>query len=175
MSDNKKAYSGNIIYMLRTAQQHHVQLSLMADQKANFLLSASFVLLSILSVYIAQGKMSLTLLYIGLVLAIAATFAVLTVSPRFKAEQTNVDDNPLFFGNFAHLSFDEFYGKIESKMESDEEVYKAMSKDIYSIGQVLNNKKYRYLNHSYRVFYFGILLFPVIAIIDLFLIQKLTF
>ena len=174
MPKKSSADSNNIIYMLRTAQQHHVQLSLMADQKANFLLIASFVLLSILASYIAQGQASLTLLYVGLVLVLASIFAVLTVSPRFKKSQTHVDDNHLFFGNFAHLSFDEFYSDIEQKMTSDAEIYQAMAKDIYSIGQVLNNKKYRYLNISYRIFYIGIFLFPFVVALDLFFIQKVS-
>ena len=46
MSDERK-WPSEAIYMVRTMQQHHVQLSIMADQKANMLIGATFVVLTL--------------------------------------------------------------------------------------------------------------------------------
>ena len=47
MNFEKVKASNSIDHMLRTTQQHHVQLSFMADQKANIIIAFSSVLLTI--------------------------------------------------------------------------------------------------------------------------------
>jgi hypothetical protein len=38
---------GDVIYVLRTAQQHHAMLGMIADQKANILLGAFFIYITV--------------------------------------------------------------------------------------------------------------------------------
>ena len=38
--------NGSLDYLLRTTQQHHVRLSIMADQKANIMIAATSILLT---------------------------------------------------------------------------------------------------------------------------------
>ncbi len=169
MAEEKKLNSSNIIYMLRTAQQHHVQLSLMADQKASFLIAASFVVLSILAGYIANGNISVIIIFVAGILFTAAIFAILAIMPRHRYRHPiGVTDNILFFGNFSQLTYEEYLQRMQEKMSSDESIYETMIHDIYSMGKILNDRKYRFLSISYRVFFFGLLSCPIIGAIEYF-------
>lgn len=168
----KKENTNAIVYMLRTTQQHHVQLSLMADQKASFLIAASFVVLSILAGYVTDGKLSLTIIFIASVLLLAAIFAILAIMPRHNHQKIfNVSDNILFFGNFSQLTYEQYLTEMQEKMTSNESIYEAMLHDIYSMGKILNDKKYRFLSISYRIFFLGLLITPFIILIEYFYIK----
>ena len=97
-----------VIYMLRTAQQHHVQLSMMADQKASALLAACFVTLSISVAYASNHQPSLPLLVIMAFAVLSAFFAAFAVLPRVRLRQSAERlRNILFFGDFSDLSLEQ--------------------------------------------------------------------
>ena len=145
------------IYLLRTAQQHHVQLSVMADQKASILIGSSFVILAILMADLRRDELSLPLLVFGIFTFIAAILAIMTVLPRVNyGSASDSQMNILFFGHFSKYTEDEYLAKMYAVLETDEAVYTALIRDIYQIGRVLNDKKYRYLAYSYRVFLVGL-------------------
>ena len=43
-------------------------------------------------------------------------------------------------------------------LETDEAIYRTMLRDVYQNGQVLQNKKYRFLGYAYRAFLIGLIL-----------------
>ena len=95
-----------VIYMLRTAQQHHVQLSMMADQKASALLAACFVTLSISVAYASNHQPSLPLLVIMTFAVLSAFFAAFAVMPRIHLRKAaGTPRNLLFFGALAYRCF----------------------------------------------------------------------
>lgn len=154
----------SVVAMLRTAQQHHVQLSMMADQKASFLIAASFVMLTVIFTQIQAGNAPLTLVALAVFTLPAAIFAVMSVFPRSDAGVTGF--NPLFFGTFARMTPEGFMEEMRGVMASDEQVYRAMAIDIYQMGLVLYHKKYRYLRLSYRTFLLGLIAAPTVAVLD---------
>ncbi len=171
MSENSenKSINENSIVMLRTTQQHHVQLSMMADQKASFLMGASFVVLSILAGHMFNGKASLLMLFLAFILLLVSIFAILSIMPRHKHRHVvKPSDNLLFFGIFAQMPYPEFCEKMYEKMADEEKMYDEIMKDIYSMGKVLNDKKYRYLSISYKVFFVGLVLSPFVALAEYF-------
>ena len=148
------------IYMLRTVQQHQVQLSTLADSKANTLLSTSFVVLALVVGQLKASGFSLPLLTLAVTTLLCATFAVLAVLPRGVADPIKPDAkqfNPLFFGHFANLEMDEFVDRMRAIGSDTQAVHDAMARDIYSIGRLLHDKKYHYLRISYRIFLTGLL------------------
>ena len=147
----------SVVYMLRTAQQHHVQLSALADQKASILIGASLVVMTLLLGQFSIGKVSLPLIILAGSTLISAFFAVLVVMPSV-GKTLKGESNPLFFGTFIHQSKEEFLNNITQLIESDESVYRAMMLDIYQMGTVLYAKKYRWLTYSYRTFLVGLIL-----------------
>ncbi len=149
--------------MLRTAQQHHVQLSALADQKASILIGASLVVMTLLLGQFSLGKVSLPLIVLAGSTLVSAFFAVLVVMPSV-GKTLKGDANPLFFGTFIHQTKEEFVEGITELIESDESVYRAMMLDIYQMGNVLYKKKYRWLSYSYRTFLIGLVLTAITTI-----------
>jgi len=148
--------------LLRTAQQHHVQLSTMADMKANILITVSSIVLTLSLREVASPEFK----HAALVLAgftLAALFlAVLAVLPKYRPLRLASTEaslpstfNVLFFGHFAELDRDRFQREIAGRMRSDAAVYAAQSHDLYSLGVYLARHKYRYLRLSYLFFLSG--------------------
>ena len=149
--------SSSAIYMLRTTQQHHVQLSAMADQKANILIGASLVVITMLLGQLHTSGFSLPMVVMGIFTFSAALCALLAVTPSLKRPLKSTKNNWLFFGAFSHLSQEEYIDKMLDTLKTDRSVYEAMIQDIYQMGVVLHKKKYRYLSYSYRLFIVGLI------------------
>ena len=149
--------SSSAIYMLRTTQQHHVQLSAMADQKANILIGASLVVITMLLGQLHTSGFSLPMVVMGIFIFSAALCALLAVTPSLKRPLKSTNNNWLFFGAFSHLSQEEYTAKMLEMLKTDQSVYEAMIQDIYQMGMVLHKKKYRYLSYSYRLFIVGLI------------------
>jgi Family of unknown function (DUF5706) len=155
MSEIKK-WPGEAIYMVRTMQQHHVQLSIMADQKANMLIGATFVVLTLAIGQSRTTSFSLPLLILAVSAFMSAALATMAVMPATVPERS-AGGNWLFFGTFAQAEEAEFQDKIMATLEAPEDVFKAMLHDIYQMGCILRIKKYRFLGLAYRSFLLGLI------------------
>lgn len=147
--------AANAIHLLRTTQQHHAQLSAMADQKASILIGATFVVFTIILREGLDQALSPALLVLAVSAFVSASLGVMAILPSI---QTRPGQNPnyLFFGAFAHLTEEEFTAVLKPKLENFDELAVAMIHDIYQLGLVLQVKKYRYLSYAYRVFFVGL-------------------
>lgn len=167
MPDTAPKNHATTIVMLRSSQQHHVQLSAMADQKANALMAACFVTLSISVAYSSAHAASLALMVIMGFAILTAVFAALAVMPRISNHKVvGGTKNPLFFGDFADLSFEQYLQEMEPLLHNDERVNEALIRDIYCIGQVLKHRKYRLLSLAYRCFILGLVLAPLAWVLE---------
>jgi hypothetical protein len=148
--------AANAIHLLRTTQQHHAQLSAMADQKASILIGATFVVFTIILREGLEQPLSAALVVLAVSAFVSASLGVMAILPSI---QTRPGQNPnyLFFGAFAHLSEAEFVATMKPKLEDFDALAAAMIRDIYQLGHVLQHKKYRYLSYAYRVFFVGLL------------------
>jgi Pycsar effector protein len=157
MDEKKPAreFPPNMVNVIRTAQQIHVALSQMADQKANMLLAATFVIFTIAIGQVPQMTRPLPLLLLGGGAFFSAIFAVLAVLPaaHFK---TGGKINLLFFGSFSQLSETEYLDRVIAELEDEETAFRMMARDLYQNGVVLERKKYRLLGYGYRIFLVGL-------------------
>ncbi len=147
----------DVVNMLRTAQQHHVQLSSMADQKASILIGVNSVVFAL--VVREPSAMSLPMLVLAGASSLAALLCMLAVVPMFggrKVSHTPLNPNLLFFGVFTNWSEDEFQHRMHDVMADDEAMRRAMIRDMYQLGLILRHKKYRFLGYGYRVFMVGL-------------------
>lgn len=152
----KRSFPPNTIHVIRTAQQIHVALSQMADQKANMLLAATFVIFTIAIGQVRSMAEPLPLLILGggaFCSAILAIFAVLPAA-RYRGD---APVNLLFFGSFSQLDEAEFVDRVVTTIEDEEAAFRLMLRDLYQNGQVLERKKYRLLGYAYRVFLIGLI------------------
>ena len=154
MADEKR-FPTNAIHVVRTAQQIHVQLSAMADQKASILMGATFVIFTITIGQARSGQAPLPLLILGASAFFSAVFAVLAILPATRYRGVG-DGNLLFFGTFIQIDEAEFTDRMLERLETDDSVYRSMLHDLYQNGTVLGRKKYRLLGYAYRIFLAGL-------------------
>ncbi|MBB5685404.1 Pycsar system effector family protein [Sphingobium boeckii] len=159
ISENPAAlsFSPHAIHLVRTAQQINVSLSQMADQKASILMGATFVVFSISVGQARSGGFSLPLSVLALFSFLSAMLAVFAVLPSIKGKAPG-NPNLLFFGVFTQMAEEEFAESVLERLHADETVFRTMLRDIYQNGQVLQNKKYKYLGLAYRTFLIGLVL-----------------
>lgn len=151
--------------MLRTAQQHHVQLSMMADVKANIIITVSALVMTMTLARLNEPTLRLSAITLLIFTAIALMLAVLAVLPKYRplrladsSSELPPHFNVLFFGHFAELPRERFLEEVARAMKPDGSVYECMAKDIYGLGSYLGRQKYRYLRLSYLFFLSGFFL-----------------
>ncbi len=153
--------------MLRTTQQHHVQLSQMADQKASLLFGIEALILTIIMRDILTMNLSYWAIVLALAILISVIFALLAVMPSIHPPKYDPKyPDWLFFSSFAHLSQDAYMERMWKICQDDALVYEAIMHDIYNLGQVLYFKKYRFLRISYLIFLSGLIVAFLIAILE---------
>ena len=149
--------------LLRTVQQHHVQLSLMADTKASILITISSIVLTIALSRSGDPRLRpalLTLAAACLFSLLLAIFAVLPTFARGRRGETNI----LFFGHFATMSEDEYMAELEHALESDPKLYEIAVRDIHSLGVYLYRKKFRFLRLAYIALFLGFILATAVEV-----------
>lgn len=140
--------------VLRTAQQHHVQMSMMADTKANIIITVSSIVLTMVLGRTRDELHGASAVVLAVFTMLALILAILAVLPKFKSlkvqGQALPDDfNILFFGHFAQISRQRFLDEVALRMKADGSAYELMANDLYSLGYYLANYKYPYLRWAY--------------------------
>ena len=153
--------------MLRTTQQHHVQLSQMADQKASLLFGIEALILTITIRDILTVHLTYWAVALALTILISVIFALLAVMPTVRPPRYDPKyPDWLFFSSFAHMEEEDYLEKMWAICQDDSQVYGAIMRDIYNLGRVLHFKKYRFLRISYLIFLSGLITTFVIAMLE---------
>ncbi len=149
----------DIIYVLRTSQQHHVMLGMIADQKANIILGSYLIFITVTQGILDKNELFSTPIWmLTIAYTLAAIFSLLVIMPRFRNKKSESGDkfgNLLFFGGFVELTQDEYVKELSAKLQSNQNAHEMLMQDIYQIGQVLN-KKYTNLRLSYGLLAAGV-------------------
>lgn len=147
----------------RANYANHIRLSAIADNKAHIMISVNSILLSVaISMLTYQSLMNRNPLFILPVIIFLVTgltsliFAILSSRPRVTSfvPAPGKDFNPVFFGNFVHLSLDQYEAAVDAMLRDGSLLFGNMTRDLYYLGQVLD-RKYRLLTFSYTVFMMG--------------------
>lgn len=162
----------------RAIYRNHINLSAIADNKANIMISVNSILISVLITFlsyrnIAETNPAIILpVVIFLVTGISSLiFAVLSARPKVTNVNRNTGSQPTrglaFFGNFVQLSSEEFTAAMDEMFRSTTDLYDNMVQDLYHLGKVLD-KKYRYLSIAYNIFMVGLIITVALFLITLF-------
>ncbi|MDC7234791.1 MAG: DUF5706 domain-containing protein [Spirochaetales bacterium] len=170
MTSEELKARNSVDLLLRTTQQNHLELSVMADQKANIIIAFCSVVFSVSLARMNTIDLNWGFLTLMISSAAAMVTAILTLIPRTKVKNIKKADlNPLFFGHFTQYTADEYRERMKDLIQKDEQVYEALIHDIYQSGLVLRNRKYRYLRISYLIFFGGICLSLLLFLLQLVL------
>lgn len=148
--------------LFRTNYRTNMDLTSLADAKANIMISINGLIVSILIASLAPGfeknpwlLLATSLFLIGCLGSLI--FAVLAARPRVQTNVVTVESairnhtNILFFGNFHHMTQAEYVFAMKQVVQDPTQIYEMMMKDVYGIGSVLQ-KKYELLRKSYTIF-----------------------
>ena len=151
-------------HMMRQTRMHHVQLSMMADVKANGLMTIAAIMLTFSAPFIVreQFRWAVIALIISCLLTILlATFAVMPSTP-LRIRRAAAPDvrhpkfNLLFFGSFVAMEYEQFERAMEEMLNDPSKTYEAQVREVYTLGVYLAAKKYRFLRLAYLAFVIGL-------------------
>ena len=164
--------------LFRTTSKNHLDLSSMADSKANIMISVNSIIISIVVGGLASKIDSNPYLKIpiGILLVVCVTvivFAILATRPNVTSGKVSRDAienkkaNLLFFGNFFNMTLEEYEWGMHRVINDSEYLYGSLIRDIYFLGVVLG-RKYRLLRISYTIFMFGLIVSVIAFMIATF-------
>lgn len=154
--------------LIRATYRTQVDLTAVADGKANIMISINGIILSVILATImpqitAEAWTVVPTAILILSCVVTLIFSVMAAIPRVTkrdvalAQVRRNQESILFFGHFAHMPRDEFEEGLRDVLFDRELVYGNLIRDIYFAGVVLE-KKFRLLRFSYIAFLAGIIL-----------------
>src|SRR3954469_20423847 len=125
---------GNEInYLLQQTRVHHMQLSSMADLKANMLITMSSIVVTLAAPrVVADGGLQwplIMLIVFSLITIVLAAYAVMPKLPFLKRGKGPLPDakssqfNLLFFGDFSSMDYPHFAAEMEAALNEPSRVY----------------------------------------------------
>ncbi len=155
--------------MFRVTLRNHINLSNIADTKANILLSVNAIIISMALSNLIPKLDNPSNHYLIIPTVIFVIFSLVSMALSVLATRPNVTSgeftkedvkqkkvNLLFFGNFHKMKLDDFEWAMSEMMQDKEYLYSSMTKDLYFLGLVLH-KKYKILRITYTIFLTGII------------------
>jgi hypothetical protein len=149
--------------LLRIVENNHFRLSDMADNKAHLMVVVCSLMLSLLVPRFYDPLVRHPVIIMSIACVISILCALYSAMPTYHRRQIgkprikNPNFNILFFGNFTQLSYEEFEKEMEQVINDRDLVYESLIRDLYGLGEVLNDKKYRFVRLSYLFFMGGLL------------------
>ena len=181
--DKSGLVSKGIQTMLRLTSQNHLQLSEMADSKANILISVNAIIISVVLGVLARKLQEETYLEIPTLIFLTSAVATIIISilatrPKISEGTFTPEDidtkktNLLFFGNFHKATYEEYSSAMKKMMVDTDYLYGSLVKDIYYLGVILG-RKYKLIRLAYNIFMIGIIV-SVIAFVIAISIHNAT-
>ncbi len=154
--------------MFKTALRNHLDLSNLADNKANIMLSVNALIITIAmpvaASYIAEQPYllgpSIILLCTCLASMIFATLATRPIKMNGYTKEETIakgESNLFFFGNFYRMSLQEYQDGMAKVVESEAQLESSIMRDLYFLGHSLG-RKYSQLRICYNIFMVGVIL-----------------
>ncbi|CAM2065162.1 DUF5706 domain-containing protein [Sulfidibacter corallicola] len=150
-------------HMLKQTRSHHMNLSTMADMKANILLTMASVVMTLALPTLSDpvlGPGVVVLMTFSLVTVLLAAYVVMphisfSTKPGPHQDVHDKRFNILFFGSFSALSYEEYAEAMQELLEDSDATYQAQVREIYQLGIFLAKKKFRFLRWAYLSFILG--------------------
>jgi hypothetical protein len=168
LKDHNPGTNRGIETLFRSAYRVQMDLTALADNKANMMISINGIIISIIIAAVAPKLdanpwllLPATLFLVGTLVSIV--YAILAARPRVSTHPITLQDlensqgNILFFGDFAKLTENEFTEGMLALIQDKPEVYETMIRNIYGLGFVLR-KKFALLKIAYNSFMIALIL-----------------
>ena len=158
--------------MIKTALRNHLDLSNLADNKANIMLSINALIITVAMPLGATRVQEFPYLLPALVVLLitcltSMIFATLATRPiRMHGNTTQEaiaagEANLFFFGNFFKMSFPEYRSGLRQIIAEESNLEASIMRDLYYLGRSLGNK-YSQLRICYNIFLSGVILTVIV-------------
>jgi predicted metal-dependent HD superfamily phosphohydrolase len=166
--DNTIGNNKSAQMMFKTALRNHMDLSNLADNKANIMLSVNALIVTI-AVPMGAGYVNddshlmvpvIILLLTCLSSMIFATLATRPIPMTGRTSQEAIREgraNLFFFGNFYRMDLKSYDEGMDQVISTDHSLESAIKRDLYFLGRSLGNK-YNQLRICYNLFMIGVVL-----------------
>ena len=165
---SSKTYSRGVDSMFKLTARNQINLSQIADNKSNILISLNGIIISIaLVTLVSKFKQESTIIIPTVIFILFSlstiVLAILSTRPYISKRKFTKDDiqqqkvNLLFFGNFYQMSPEDYEMAISEMIDNNPYLYSTLTKDQYSLGIVLA-RKYKLLRWAYNVFMVGLII-----------------
>lgn len=163
--------------MFKTALRNHIDLSSIADNKANIMLSVNALIITfalpLLGKEIANNRAllypTILLLSVCVVSMIFATMATRPIPMKGYSSMESImarKSNLFFFGNFYRMTYEEYERGMNATVADSKILDSTIMRDLFFLGRTLG-VKYGYLRNCYTIFMYGIIL-TVVAFVIVF-------
>ena len=174
--------------MYKSIYRNHINLSAIADGKANLIISVNTIILSVIITLAGTGytffetgffkyaRFTVPIIILLICSLTAVIFAILSARPNVTKKRVNRErllakkSSILFFGNFATVELQDFVREMGVFRQEQTRLYDSMSVDIYQLGIVLH-RKYRLVQISYNVFMIGLAV-SVLSFLGIFIYSE---
>lgn len=167
--------------MFKTALRNHLDLSNLADNKANIMLSVNALIITIMVTGGATVIKNNNFIWpaLGVLLAtcmVSMIFATLATRPIKMTGYTDEEkirageSNLFFFGNFYKMNYKEYQAGMQQVITDNARLESSIMRDLYFLGRSLGNK-YRRLRVCYTVFMIGVITTVIVFLISLLIYQ----
>ncbi|MBX2877098.1 MAG: hypothetical protein KTR30_33570 [Saprospiraceae bacterium] len=165
----KKKLPKEVVNIIRTTQRNNIELTHIADNKANVLLSLNALMITfLLPLVVANTQVILEeQLYIPLIILAATCFVTIYICTIVlkPSNLKNFRDNankdgrfsPFFFGNFYRMEPQEFFTYIKKTASKPGNVRGHLAEDLYYVGRRLAHKM-NYIRIAFTIFISGLFL-----------------
>jgi hypothetical protein len=158
--------------MLLQTRRQLIDFSIMADTKANILLSISSVIATLVLTRVTDLRLMSAAIVLLFFLLLTVLMALLTLIPNIrtfrkqKRSVTDPDFNPLFFGDYASVKHADYMTHMEEVLSDPHRTYEIQLNELYFAGRYLQYTKYNYVKLGYIFFFMGIISSTVVYIIE---------
>jgi hypothetical protein len=164
---------------LKTSLRNHIDLSAIADNKANIMLSINAIVITVGLPLMAErladnGNYIFPMIALGLSSMISMAYATLSTRPIKTHGITSLESinqgksNLFFFGNFYKMNFDEYEAGIKEVVERNDLLESSITRDLFFLGKSLG-VKFDQLRTCYNVFMIGMLTTAILFVIISFM------
>ncbi|NBC07321.1 MAG: HD family phosphohydrolase [Bacteroidetes bacterium] len=163
ISDSKSAQT-----MFKTSLRNHLDLSTLADNKANIMLSVNALIITIVmplaASYVKDNIYGLIpmvmLLSTCLTSMIFATLATRPIRMEGLTDEAAIKggkSNLFFFGNFYRMTYEDYEKGMLEVVSDNQKLDNSIMRDLYFLGSSLG-RKYRQLRICYTIFMWGVII-----------------
>jgi len=175
-SKKKSKISKEVLNIIRTTMRNNIELTHIADNKANVLLSLNALMLTFLLPIVIphfetlkQFKLVIPFAIIVLTSTIVIYISTLVLKPgKFFAKQKAIEEgrymSPFFFGNFYKMDLFKYREYISDAVSDNELIKDHIAEDLHYIGTRLG-RKMSLIRIAFNIFLFGIILSIVLSTI----------